>query len=76
MASILIRGIPREVLEALKRRASANHRSLEMEVRQALVKLADEGPPADPPPLAMNFSQAPRTDSTWSREEVYGDDGR
>lgn len=77
MPAIHIRDIPQEVLDALKRRAGANHRSLQMEIRHALFKLAEEAPGAAPLPwLELNLSPAPETDSTWSREEIYGDDAR
>jgi len=41
MAAITIRNLPDEVVEALKRRAKKNSRSMEAEVRDALTRLAD-----------------------------------
>ncbi len=47
-----------------------------MELRLALARLAEEAP-APPPvePLKLNFvEEAPLSD--WSREVIYGEDGR
>lgn len=77
MPAIHIRDIPPEVLEALKRRARANNRSLQTELRHILLKLASESPPAEPlPPLILHLSNACDTGSSWGRDEIYGDDGR
>jgi plasmid stability protein len=77
MPAIQIRDVPAEVIAALKRRASRNERSLEGELRYLLAKIAREEPPSTPlPPLQLKLSQAPSSTTTWSREEIYGDDGR
>ncbi|GMU55668.1 MAG: hypothetical protein AMXMBFR33_48140 [Candidatus Xenobia bacterium] len=77
MPAIHIRDVPAEVLAALKRRAASNHRSLQMELRLALLRLAEDSPP--PParePMKLHFAAGDAKSSDWSREEIYGDDGR
>ncbi len=76
MPALHIRDIPEEVVEALKRRAAENDRSLQKELRHILISLVRESPPLEPlPPLKLNLSSA-RTDADWSRDEIYQDDGR
>jgi plasmid stability protein len=76
MPVIQIRDVPPEVIAALKRRAARHERSLEAELRYILASLAGEGPPPAPlPPLRLKLSQASPV-MTWSREEIYGDDGQ
>ncbi len=43
MTDVLIRGVPEEVVEALKRRARAHNRSLQGELRELLIESAGEG---------------------------------
>lgn len=77
MPAIHIRDLPEEVVDALKRRAAANHRSLQGELRHLLIELSREAPPAaEVPPLKLNLSSSGVTETTWSREEIYRDDGR
>jgi plasmid stability protein len=76
MPAVQIRDVPPEVIAALKRRAARHERSLEGELRYLLVVIAREEPPPPPlPPLHLKLSQA-SPPTTWSREEIYGDDGR
>ena len=76
MPALHIRDIPEEVIEALKRRAAENDRSLQKELRHILISLVRESPPLEPlPPLKLNLSSA-NTDTDWSRGEIYQDDGR
>ena len=72
MAAIHIRDIPENVLEALKRRAARNHRSLQMELRMVLTELAQQD--VETPEFHFRLSDAGQ--GSWRREEVYGDDGR
>jgi plasmid stability protein len=78
MPAIQIRDVPAEVITALKRRAARNERSLEGELRFLLAAIAREEPSAVPlPPLQLKLAPAPSSaTATWSREEIYGDDGR
>lgn len=76
MQAIHIRDVPDHVVAALKRSARAHHRSLQGEVLATLEEAARRAPPAElPAPLELALSSAP-TVSSWSREEVYDDDGR
>jgi plasmid stability protein len=76
MQAIHIRDVPEHVVAALKRRARANHRSLQGEVLAALEEAAHRAPPPEPPaPLSLVLSDVNAT-GTWSREEIYGDDAR
>jgi plasmid stability protein len=76
MPAVQIRDVPPEIIAALKRRAARHERSLEGELRHILAAIAREEPPSSPlPPLQLKLSKvAPAT--SWSREEIYGDDGR
>jgi plasmid stability protein len=42
MTDVLIRGVPEEVLDRLKRRAAAHNRSLQGELRELLIRCAEE----------------------------------
>ena len=76
MPAVHVRDVPPEVLTALKRRARRHHRSLQGELRELLASVAREERRDEPvPPLALRLSSAAPTTS-WSREEIYGDDGR
>lgn len=76
MPAIHIRDIPEDVLAALKRRAARNSRSLQMEIKHHLFLLAEEPPGIVPfRPLKLVLSDVEGS-STWSRDEIYGDDGR
>ena len=76
MRAVHIRNIPEDVVESLKRRAARNHRSLQKELTAILCSVAKDGPPVEPlAPLRLKLSRA-STETTWSRDEIYGDDGR
>lgn len=80
MPAIHVREIPDETLAALKRRAAAHHRSLQMELREILDRAALEAPSEDRlPSIAEELTMAsnvPPSRDMWGREEIYGDDGR
>jgi len=63
------------LLTALRDRARRHGRSLEQEMRSILdaAKAADTRTPL--PPIRLHTVQV-GGDSTWSREEIYGDEGR
>jgi plasmid stability protein len=76
MPAVQIRDVSPEVIAALKRRAARHERSLEGELRYILAAIAREEPPPPPlPPIELKLSQASPS-TNWSREEIYGDDGR
>jgi plasmid stability protein len=76
VAAVHIRDIPREVIEALKRRAARNHRSLQQELKRILFAIAEEEAPKAPlPAIRLRMSDAP-PGSAWRRDEIYGDDAR
>lgn len=75
MPPVQIRGLSSEVIAALKRRAARNGRSLEDELKHILATLAREESVLPLSPLRLNLSDAlPKT--SWSREEIYDEDGR
>ena len=76
MKSIHIRNIDPEVLTALKRLARSHHRSLQGELRAILEREARLAPDeATEQPLQLHTVNTDNT-GTWSRDEIYGDDGR
>jgi plasmid stability protein len=76
MPAVQIREVSPEVIAALQRRAARNGRSLEAELRHILAVAAREEPPSPSiPPAELKLSSV-SPETTWRREEVYGDDGR
>ena len=57
MTDVLIRGVPEEVVEALKRRARARHRSLQGELRELLIESAGETTRLDGAALARRVRE-------------------
>lgn len=77
MPAIHIRDVPPEDLDALKRRAARNHRSLQAELRMILSQIARTELSAEPlPPIRLHLSSATPSISAWRRSEIYDDDGR
>jgi antitoxin (DNA-binding transcriptional repressor) of toxin-antitoxin stability system len=63
------------LVRILRERARRHGRSLEQELR-AIVEVASKDPgPATLPPIRLATVRR-ATGSTWSREEIYGDEGR
>lgn len=76
MAAIHIRDVPREIVDTLKQRAARHHRSLQGELRSILEEVAHQEPRSRKlPPLKLELATGP-ANANWSREEIYGDDGR
>lgn len=76
MQALHIRAVPDHVVAALKRRAKANHRSLQGELLATLEDAARRAPPEHAgEPLGLVLSHAPG-EGSWSREEMYADDAR
>jgi plasmid stability protein len=76
MKAIHIREIPAETIEALKRLARENHRSLQGELRDILEKASRRAPTLDSCDDLDLVTVRTGSTSTWRREEIYGDSGR
>ncbi len=76
MPGIHVRDLSDETMRALKRRALAHHRSVQGEVREILVEAARAAPPEGGyPPIQLCHVDI-GVDRLWTREDIYGDDGR
>jgi plasmid stability protein len=77
MVAINIRNVPEPVAAALRERASRHGHSLQAELLSILEAAATEPPPATTVPSPIRLKTV-RTggSSTWSRREIYGDEGR
>ncbi len=75
MKSIHIRDIEPEVLAALKRLAQSHHRSLQGELRAILEREARLAPKAANDEFSLH-TVASGTTGTWSRDDIYDDQGR
>jgi len=62
------------LVRVLRERATRHGRSLEQELR-AILDAASGQEPAPLPPIRLATVRTAGT-STWSREEIYGDEGR
>ena len=76
MKSVHIRNLKPSVLEALKRRARAHQRSLQGELVSILENAARAAPPAEERAPLELITVRVGGDSTFGRDEIYGDDGR
>lgn len=77
MVAFNVRNVPGPVAAALRERARKHGRSLQQELLAILESAADEpaSGPAPLPPLQLTTVNSGGS-SAWSREDVYGDDGR
>jgi plasmid stability protein len=75
MKSILIRDLDPKIYSAIKKLADAHHRSMQGELHAILERAARMVPPAKPDELELITVSTGRT-AGWSREEMYGSDGR
>jgi plasmid stability protein len=73
MPAVSIRNLDDAVIEALKRRAVAHHRSLEGELREILAEAAGGTRPRRGAGLRLNTVEVGRP-GTFGRGEIYGDD--
>ncbi len=80
MKSLHIRNLDDSVIKGLKRRARRHHRPLQKEVAKLLSDAATMIPPdarVDDSPLSkLYLVSSDCNDSTWSRSEIYNNDGR
>src|SRR3954447_22199832 len=82
MTAVHIRDVPEPTMNALRERARRHGHSMQQELRQILDAAAAAPEPARHlPPIELELVMVDRSapgpvDSTWSREEIYGDDGR
>lgn len=72
MSSILIRDLPEQVLERLKERAQAHHRSLQGELHQVLAEAARLPLPQDHGEMVLKTVRG-KGEKNWSRDGIYED---
>jgi plasmid stability protein len=75
MPAVSIRHLDDAVIDALKRRAAAHHRSLEGELREILAEAAGATPRGRQRRLRLNTVEVGRPGS-FGRGEIYGGDER
>lgn len=76
MKSVHIRNVPPETLGSLKRLAQAHHRSLQGELQAILDRAARMAPPRQKKDRLALITVEVGGESTWTREEIYGTEGR
>jgi plasmid stability protein len=76
MKAIHIRAVSSETIEALKRLARGNHRSLQGELRGILEKASRRAPMSDMEDDLDLVTVRTGSTSAWHRGEIYGDPGR
>lgn len=76
MKSLHIRNVDPNILAALKRLAKSHHRSLQGELHTILERAARTAPPEQLEAISWITVETGRATSTWSRNEIYDDDGR
>ena len=80
MKSLHIRQIEESTLNALKRRAQRHRRSLQKEIESLLTDAARMEPRSEESGIGLRALiktvATGRSETGWSREELYGDDAR
>lgn len=76
MKSIHIRDVPPETLDRLKRLARMHHRSLQGELHSILERAARLAPLAEEADRFDLLTVETGATSGWTREDLYGADGR
>lgn len=76
MPAIHIRDVPESTLAALRERAERHGRSMQQELRTILEAAAQEPAPGETPAPLELITTRTSAAGTWSREEIYGDEGR
>lgn len=75
MKSIHIRDVPEPILDRLKLRAAAHHRSLQQEIKYLLAAAAHT-PLPKPGKLKLHLARSHASTGSWSRDEIYQHDAR
>lgn len=76
MPALHVRDVPESVMSALRERAERHGRSMQQEIRQILEAAATTAPPDEPPEPVRLITVRTAGGPTWSRDEIYGDQGR
>ena len=76
MSSILIRDVAPETLRSLKLLAQSHDRSLQGELQAILARAARMAPPEAEEQRLKLVTVKTEQSSRWSRDTIYGDDGR
>lgn len=76
MKALHIRNVDPSTLSALKRLARGHHRSLQGELHAILEQTARLAPPEQDDGDLTLVTVMTGNESSWSRDEVYGDQGR
>ena len=76
MNAVHITRVPPETINALKRLARSHHRSLQGELRVILERAARMAPPEGATAELKLVTVRTGYTGSWSREEIYGADGR
>ncbi|MDE0027726.1 MAG: Arc family DNA-binding protein [Spirochaetaceae bacterium] len=76
MKSVHVTQVPPETVDALKRLARSNHRSLQCELRAILERAARMAPPDTAGDEFRLVTVKTGYAGSWSRELIYGADGR
>jgi plasmid stability protein len=76
MGAIHVRNVPESVIAALRERAAKRGHSMQQELLGILEAAVATPLEAEaPPPIRLIKVKTDGT-STWSRDEIYGDEGR
>lgn len=76
VATIHIRNVQEAILAALRERAEAHGRSMQQEILDILRAAAAVPIPRQPSSPIQLVTTCTSADTTWRREEIYGDQGR
>ncbi|MFA5507088.1 MAG: hypothetical protein WC314_22005 [Vulcanimicrobiota bacterium] len=60
----------------MKKRAAENNRSLQKELRHLLITFAQENAQDGQEDFVLVLAEDVNTDASWSRRELYGNEGR
>ncbi|MGQ0632077.1 MAG: FitA-like ribbon-helix-helix domain-containing protein [Sporichthyaceae bacterium] len=75
MPALHVRDVPESVITALRERAQSHGRSMQEEIRRILARAAAEPAEVTSADRVRLITVSTGGTSTWSREELYGDEG-